>query len=245
MKNTELQSHRQALDFRITIYQTGRIAIAFMLVMIPVQLFFYMVWPHPTSIADWFELFQKNWILGLISFDFLYMLSMIASIFVYLALFFALQEEDKALSLLALILGLIGLAVYFPSNTSIEMLVISREYAQAVTEQEKTILLASGHTFNATWKGTAYAVYYVLNGVSLILFFLAMMKSVKFRKVTAYFGLASGILMTVPSTAGLLGMTMSLFSLIPWSIFSILVFKDFQKLITMADVNYQNEKVRS
>jgi membrane-associated PAP2 superfamily phosphatase len=156
---------------------------------------------------------------------------MIASIFLYLALFFALIDENKTLSIFALTVGLIGLAIYFPSNTSIEMLSVSKQYAQAVAEQEKTILLASGQTLYSIWKGTSYAVYYVLNGIALILFFSAMTKNNKFRKITAYVGLTSGILMTVPATAGIIGMTMALLSLIPWSIFSILVIKDFRELI--------------
>lgn len=206
----------QQSDFKITIYRTGRIATVFMLAMIPVQIIFYLLWPHPSNIIDWFSLFQNNWIIGLISFDFLYLLSMFASIFLYLALFFALKDENKTLSIFALTVGLIGLAIYFPSNTSIEMLSISKQYAQAVTEQEKTILLASGQTLYSIWKGTSYAVYYVLNGIALILFFSAMTKNNKFRKITAYIGLTSGILMTVPATAGIVGMSMSLLSLIPW-----------------------------
>jgi len=225
-------NYEQRSDFTIAIYRTGIIAAAFMLTMIPVQIIFYLIWPHPTTIIDWFVLFQNNWIIGLISFDFLYLLSMIGSVFLYLALFFALKDENKSLSIFALTIGLIGLALYFPSNTSFEMLSNSRQYAQAVTEQEKTILLASGQTLFSIWKGTSYSVYYVLNGAALILFFSAMIKNNKFRKITAYIGLASGILMTVPATAGIIGMTMSLLSLIPWSVFSILVIKDFNKIIT-------------
>ncbi len=222
----------QQRDFKIVLYRTGIIATAFMLAMIPVQIIFYLFWPHPTTIFDWFMLFQNNWIIGLISFDILYLLSVITFIFLYLALFYALKDENKSLSIFALTIGLIGLSIYFPSNTSIEMLSNSRQYAQAVTEQEKTILLASGQTLFSIWKGTSYAVYYVLNGIALILFFSAMIKNNKFRKITVYIGLTSGILMTVPATAGKIGMTMALLSLIPWSIFSILVIKDFNKIIS-------------
>lgn len=228
----EAQNHNEKKTFyKNDIYRVGIAATLFMLSMIPIQIIFYLIWPHPTTIIDWFLLFQNNWLIGLISFDFLYLLTMIASIFLYLALFFALIDENKTLSLFALTVGLIGLAIYFPSNTSIEMLSVSKQYAQAVAEQEKTILLASGQTLYSIWKGTSYAVYYVLNGIALILFFSAMTKNNKFRKITAYVGLTSGILMTVPATAGIIGMTMALLSLIPWSIFSILVIKDFRELI--------------
>lgn len=218
-------------DYKITLYRVGIIGATFMVTMIPVQIAFYLIWPHPSNIVDWFTLFNNNWIIGLISFDFLYMLSMIASIFLYIALFFALYEKQTVLSLFALLIGLIGLAIYFPSNTSIEMLSISKQFQNASTEYEKGIFIASGQTLSAIWKGTSYSVYYVLNGIALILFFLAMIKHNKFRKTTAYIGLTSGLLMTVPATAGIIGMTMSLLSLLPWSIFSILVIQDFNRII--------------
>ncbi len=85
----------QQTDYKITLYRTGIIATTFMVVMIPVQIAFFLIWPHPTKIVDWFALFNENWIIGLISFDFLYMLSMIASIFLYIALFFALFDMKK------------------------------------------------------------------------------------------------------------------------------------------------------
>ena len=221
----------RSFDFNITIYKVGMIATTFMLSMIPVQIVFYIIWPHPTTVAAWFSLFQRNWFIGLMSFDLLYLLSMIASIFLYLALFFALYEGNKALSIFALTLGMIGLALYFPSNTSLEMLSISKQYFQALTDQEKAIFLSAGQALISIWKGTSYAVYYVFNGFALILFFSAMIKNNSFKKITALFGLTSGILMIVPATAGIIGMTMSLLSLIPWSIFSILVIKDFNEII--------------
>jgi hypothetical protein len=224
-------NYEQQSDFKIALYRTGMIATAFMVTMIPLQIAFFLIWPHPTNIVDWFTLFNNNWIIGLISYDFLYMLSMIAAIFLYIALFFALFENQKSLSLFAFIIGLIGLAIYFPSNTSIEMLSISRQYLNASTEYDKGLFIASGQTLNSIWKGTSYSVYYVLNGIALILFFFAMVKDNKFRKSTSYIGLTSGFLMTVPATAGIIGMTMSLLSLLPWSVFSILVIQDFNRII--------------
>jgi len=236
----------QQTDYKITLYRAGIIAITFMVSMIPVQIAFFLIWPHPTNIVDWFTLFNNNWIIGLISYDFLYMLSMIASIFLYIALFFALFERQKALSLFAFIIGLIGLAIYFPSNTSIEMLSISRQYLNASTEYDKGLFIASGQTLYSIWKGTSYSVYYLLNGIALILFFLAMIRDNKFRKSTSYIGLTSGILMTVPATAGIIGMTMSLLSLLPWSVFSILVIQDFKRIIKQTNLtSYQETQIQN
>lgn len=214
-----------------TIYRSGVFATLFMLLMIPVQIACFIIWPHPADAVGWLLLFQQDWIIGLVSFDFLYMLSMFASVFLYVALFVALFQQRKALSLFAIIIGLIGLTIYFPSNTSVEMLMLSKQYFAATTDAEKAAMLASAQVLLLTWKGTAYAVYYVLNGAALILFFVAMLKNLSFRKSTAYFGLTAGVLMTVPATAGIIGMSMALLSLIPWSVFSVLVIFDFMRLV--------------
>lgn len=227
-KETSIQ---QEIRFLNTVYRTGVFALAFMLTMIPVQIVFYLIWPHPTGIHDWFVLFNENWIIGLISFDFLYLLNMVASIFLYIALFYALKDTNRVLCVFAIILGLIGLTIYFPSNTSIEMLSTAKKYMNAITEADKAILIASGQTLHSIWKGTGYAVYYVLNGIALTLFFISMTKNPNFRKSTAYVGLSSGLLMLVPATAGIIGMTMALLSLLPWSVFSILAIQDFNKMI--------------
>ena len=105
MTMEKLKNNEKQADFKITIYQSGIIATIFMLVLIPVQIFFFIIWPHPTTIVEWFNLFNDNWLIGLISFDFLYLLSMIAILFLYLALFFALYEKNKALTILALTIG--------------------------------------------------------------------------------------------------------------------------------------------
>jgi hypothetical protein len=231
IKNKQKTNIQEEIKFLNIIYRTGVYALSFMLSMIPVQIVFYLIWPHPTEIHDWFLLFNENWFIGLVSFDFLYLLSMIASVFLYVAFFYALKDINRALCVFAIVLGLIGLTIYFPTNTSIEMLSISKQYMNANTEADKAIFIASGQTLHSIWKGTSYAVYYVLNGIALTLFFITMRKSPNFKKSTAYVGLSSGLLMLVPATAGIIGMTMALLSLLPWSIFSILVIEDFNKII--------------
>ncbi|MGB4408057.1 MAG: hypothetical protein WBI82_14440 [Sphaerochaeta sp.] len=63
------------------------------------------------------------------------------------------------------------------------------------------------------WKGTAFNIYYVLNGITLITTALVMRNSI-FGNRTATVGLISGLLMVIPSTAGTAGLVCSLLSLI-------------------------------
>ena len=92
---------------------------------------------------------------------------------------------------------------------------------------QKGMYLAAGQVMLSGWQGTAFDIYYILNGITLILIAYVMHKSNVFTRKTAVIGLISGVLMMIPSTAGTIGLVFSLLSLIPWYIFSVLVAKRF------------------
>lgn len=50
-----------------------------------------------------------------------------------------------------------------------------------------------------------------------------MLRSHMFSKVTGYAGLSAGILMSVPSTAGMIGVIFSLLSLVPLAVWLALI----------------------
>ena len=125
--------------------------------------------------------------------------------------------------LIAVVFGIAGIAAYFASNTAFEMLSLSNQYAAATTEAQRASLLTAGQVMLERYKGTAFDIYYVLNTIVLFIFFPVMLRSKLFGKTTAYFGLAAGVLMLVPSSAGTLGLYFSLASLVPWAVWLVLV----------------------
>ena len=168
-------------------------------------------------------LFQRSPFLGLLNFDVLYIITNILLIPFYLALYAALKSNREAMVITALVLGLVGLAIYFPSNTAFEMLKLSEQYPSATTEVQRSILLAEGQMLLAQLNGTAYVVYYLLSAIAVLLFSAAMLQSKVFSRNTAYAGISAGILMLVPSSLGMIGLIFAFVSLLPWAIFSILV----------------------
>jgi len=208
---------------------TGFAAIA-MLIIIPVQIAVFIITPIPDSIENWFSLFHNNWLLGLIHQDMLYILNNIFVAVMYVAFYVALRPKNESLMTVALLLGLLGIAAYLASNKSFEMLNISNLYYAASTEVQKSMLLASGQALLSGWQGTAFLIYYVLNGITLLVISCVMLKSAVFSKTTAVIGLISGVLMMIPSTAGTIGLIFSLASLIPWYVFSILTAKRFLRM---------------
>jgi hypothetical protein len=209
------------------LYKPAAIAATLIVLLIPVQILFFGLTPPPETPEGFFHLFNENLFLGLISLDLLYVVSNTLIIFVYLGLFAALRKADLAGMTVALVIGFIGIAAYYSSTVIFEMNALSHQYTEASTAISRDQITAQGNLLLLRYKGTAFDIYYVLNAVTLILISRIMLKDDTFSKSTAIWGLAAGILMLIPSTAGMLGLTMSLLSLIPWIVFSILITKRF------------------
>lgn len=197
-----------------------------MAALILVQVTVYVAWPPPAfdgPVLPWFELLQDNRLLGLLNLDLLYLVDSALLAVMYLALYVALRRTMESAMLVGTVLGLVGVAAYYASNTAFEMLYLSNQYAAATTGAERAAFLAAGEAALAAYRGTAFDVYYVLNDITLLVIAVAMLRSRIFSRATAYAGLAAGVLMTVPSSVGTLGTYMALASLLPWTVFSVLV----------------------
>jgi hypothetical protein len=205
------------------IFKLGADAALFGVVMIPIQIVIYVAAPPPTLITEWFALLRNSPLLGLLNLDILYVINNLLLIPVYFALYRALRPTLEPIVSMALILGLVGIAVYIPSNTAFEMLKLSEQYTVSTTETQQSILLGAGQALIVQNVGTAYLVYYVLNALALLLFASVMLHSHVFSRNTAYAGLIAGILMVVPSTFGVVGLIFSFLSLLPWAVFSMLI----------------------
>lgn len=214
-------------DFRPLYRAAWYLSIA-MLLLIPLQILAYVLVSPPATVAGFFELYRSQPFLGLLSLDFLYLFSNSIVIVLYLALSVLLWEERPAVILPALVLGLVGLASYYPTNPSFEMLTLSAGYGTA-SPAEQSIFLAAGEALLAGYTGTAFDVYYVLSTVCLLLFSYALLRSPKFHRRVGIVGLVSGFFMLVPSSAGAVGMVFSLLSLPPWIAFVALLLPYFRR----------------
>ena len=212
------------------LYKASGVAALVSLALIPIQIIVFIVWPPPSTVEGFFTVFQNNWLQGLLNLDLLYIVTNVLMILIYLGLYAALKRASESSTAIALTLGLVGIAAYFASNTAFEMLSLSNQYAAATTEAQSTMFLGAGQAMLEIYKGTAFAVYYVLNGAALLIFTAVMLRSNIFSKVTAYIGILAGVLMIIPSTAGTLGLYFALSSLIPWAIFSVLIARRFFQL---------------
>jgi hypothetical protein len=213
------------------LYKVAGISALVIVLIIPVQVVIFSVFPPPEDSISFIQLFHDNWLLGLLSLDLLYYFNNGFLVVFYLGLFASMRKVDFSGMLIALVLGFIGIAIYYVSSIGFEMLAVSKQYFQTDSIELKQQLIAIGHGLILRYKGTAFDVYYVFNAIALILIAKTMFKSVEFGKAAAVWGLIAGIFMIIPSTAGTIGLIFSLISLIPWIVFSVIVGR---KMLIMA-----------
>jgi len=203
----------------------GAIAAIAVVLIIPVQIAIFAIWPPPADVRGFFELFESSTLLGLLSLDLLYLLNNGLMISVYLGLAASLYKANPSAVITALAVGLVGLATYYASAVAFDMMSIAKSFNGTANPLLRQQLLAAGEGMLATYKGTAFDVYYILNAITLFIFSWVMLKDRErtFTRNTALWGLTSAALMIIPSTAGTIGLIFSLLSLVPWVVFSILI----------------------
>lgn len=225
------------------VYGAAALSALFMLIAIPAQVLVFALVPLPEGIGEWFALFGRSRILGFLHADILILADNVMVAVVYLAFYRLLGPRHRGPMQLALLLGGIGIAGYLSSNRAFELDRLALQWAQASGEAERTAISGAGLAMLAGWQGTAFDAYYVLNGIALAIIAWCLIldaksgneksgnaKSGEVKSVeaapglgirTAWLGMASAILMMVPSTAGAVGLVFSLLSLVPWYLFTI------------------------
>ena len=213
------------------LYKLGAIASLVLVSIIVIQFIVFIVAPPPIegSIQDWFALFQKNNLLGLVSFELLMVIYTILSLLVTLALSVSLWRINKSLVAIFMVLSVVGVICFVISRPAFEMLSLSNQYNVANTETQRNSLLDAGEGLLAIFHGTAFYISYILGSVSGIIISIVILQSKVFSKNTAYIRIASSIFdfgLFIP----VIGLYISLFSVVFLLIFNILVAKRLFKL---------------
>ena len=210
-----------------TLYRIGGVSALLVAIFIPLQIIIFILYPPPSTVLDWFTLFQNNRLIGLLDMDLLLIIDQFLFGLMILALYVKLRHNDQSLMLIALMLSLMGIITYFSSTVAFDMLTLSDKYAGASTEAEKTVLLTAGETMITTWTGTAFDIGYILLGVSFLIIGFVMLYSSEFSKITAYLGIITGIFSLIPASFGIIGLLFAFISLIPMEFWIILIGKKF------------------
>ncbi|MFH1632889.1 MAG: DUF4386 family protein [Chloroflexota bacterium] len=145
----------------------------------------------PETVIDWFMLFQNNWFLGLRNLGLLNILLDALGVLIFFALYGAHRQVNKTYATLALIISILGTAVFYATNRAFPMLDLSNQYAAATTESQRIGLAAAGQAMlsvgGSHTPGTFLAFF--LLEVSGIGMSLVMLRSKIFSRASAYAGM--------------------------------------------------------
>jgi hypothetical protein len=170
------------------LYTAGGVAAFVTAVFIPIHVLVFIIWPPPLdgTVNDWFTLFNDNWLLGLLSMDLLLMADYVLLIPIVLALAIALRHTSPSLVAAGTACFFVAIAVYFSSNTAVEMMSLSNQYADAATDAERAVYLAAGQSQIESYVGTAFHVNYLLGSLAGILIGIAMLRGTVFSRPAGY-----------------------------------------------------------
>lgn len=209
------------------LFQIGGVSALISAAIIPISIAAFFVWPlFPDEI---FTVIQSDRLAGLMGLDFLYFVGSFLTIPLYLCLYVTLRNTSETFSVLALVLGFLGLVSLIPARPIFEMLSLSDQYAIATSESQKAEIMAAGRATLAMFHGTAFNVHYVFGTTSLLISSVLMLYSQIFNKAIAYVGIITNALVFtyyVPE----IGVYLSLFSVVGYLIWWLLIAKKFLKI---------------
>lgn len=207
--------HQEADPTYKPLYRIGGVAAALMVVLTMLHSAVFFVVGMPTTIPQWFQLFEQSALNGLLASELLLIFYVILSIPFALALYVALRKTSPSLMAIYLALTLVGVIAFIASRPAFEMLSLSHGYALATTDAQRAVFLAAGESTLAASEGTAFWVSYVLGSVGGLILSAAILRSTLFGRASAYLRIASSVLdlgLFVP-TIGLFISLLSVFCL--------------------------------
>jgi hypothetical protein len=176
----------------IGLYRSGGIAALLIAVLLLGEIVVYAVFPRPETALEHFQLFQRNWLAGLLTLDLLGMISYLLFIPMILALYVALRRTSEAPMAVGTALFFVGIADFFATNTAFPVLALSDHYAAATTDAERAIILAAGEAMFALFNENAFLVSYLIVSAAWAMIAAVMLRSSLFGRATAYAGILAG-----------------------------------------------------
>ena len=174
------------------LYKTGGVAAIIAAVLIPTEIIILTIWPLPTTVIGYLALFQSNNLIGLIDAYLLEVVAYVLMVPMFLAIYLALRRVNEGYVVLATILAIIGITVFLATNNPFSMLSLSRQYAAATTEAQKTMIVAAWQVILVNTNQRAVGGFnmgFFLISVGGLLVSAVMLRSNIFSKATAYVGI--------------------------------------------------------
>jgi hypothetical protein len=149
---------------------------------------------QPGSIMEWFTLLRSHPLIGLIMLNLSDLINYGLVGLIFLALHAALRRGRESVMAIAIALGGAGVVTYFATNQAFTILSLSRQYAAATTDAQRSVLLSTGQAVLAIGYGNAYEgeglyVSFLLVSLAGLLISAVMLGSRIFGRGTAVVGI--------------------------------------------------------
>ncbi len=206
-----------------SLYRIGGAAALILLAMIPVGAVPFLLSARPVSVDGWFMLLQKDRLLGLGLLDIPNLVVNIVGVLLYPALFIALRRTSQSFAAVAATLGILAACLYVTTNPAVAMLFLNDQYWAATGEAQRSMILSAGQTVLTLYQSsTAFTVSYIFGAMATLILSAIMLRSKFFGKAPAYAGILAS-LVTLGLFLPKIGLYISIFSLLPYGLWLILV----------------------
>ncbi len=186
-------STSEAVDPTYTgLFRVGGVAALVVAFLTVIEVIVFTLYPQPNTVSGWFELFQGSPIIGLLDFWGLEVPIYAMYILVFLAIYAVLKRVDQGSMAIALTLALLGIAIFFATTNPFSMLSLSRQFAAATTDANRSALLAAGEALLANTNQRiigGFNIGFLLVSVAGLIVSSVMRRDNSFRGLTAYVGI--------------------------------------------------------
>lgn len=150
----------------------------------------------PTALARFAE-FQQSWPLGLYHLDFLNSLNALIMIPAYFAAAAVHRQTSPAWAALALVLVLMGAALFVSNNSALSMLELSQKYYAAADESQKQLITAAGEALLASGEHGSLGAFpgFILSTLASLTMAMVMLKGSIFGRKASWCGVIGNILL--------------------------------------------------
>jgi hypothetical protein len=140
------------------------------------------------TIYDWFALFQDNWLHGLRDLGLLDVIVMSLNVPIFFALFGTHRHKDQTCAAFAAILSFIGTAIFLSNNVAFPMLSLSRDYAAATTEAQRSMIAATGQSLLAAGEHSSPGTFmgYLFTDTAAIVIGIVMLRNGIFSRLNGW-----------------------------------------------------------
>ncbi len=178
------------------LYRIGGVSSLLLAGLVAFAVIAYFIWPYTPGFASTEAIFvtlNTDRLGALFSLDVMMLVTASIDILLFIALYVALKRVNESYALIALVLGLMAIALLIPTKPLAELVFLSEQYAAASTEAARSQYLAAGEALLTLAGGTAWIVFSLFSNISFLLSSVLMVRSKSFGKATAYIGIVNSI----------------------------------------------------